>query len=117
MEESDIGFYRKQKRVLLADNALIDPTEIDDYLAIGGYGSLLKALTGMTPEGVIETVKKSGLRGRGGAGFPTGLKWESARQIQGRPEIHHLQRRRGRPRGLHGPQPPRRESRTGFSRG
>ena len=83
VEESGIGFYRKQKRVLLADNALIDPTEIDDYLAIGGYGSLLKALTGMTPEGVIETVKKSGLRGRGGAGFPTGLKWESARRSKG----------------------------------
>jgi NADH-quinone oxidoreductase subunit F len=83
VEESGIGFYRKQKRILLADNALIDPTEIDDYLAIGGYGSLLKALTGMKPEDVIETVKKSGLRGRGGAGFPTGLKWESARRSKG----------------------------------
>jgi len=83
VEESGISFYRKQKRILLADNALIDPTEIDDYLAIGGYGSLVKVLTGMTPEGVIETVKKSGLRGRGGAGFPTGLKWESARRSKG----------------------------------
>jgi len=81
--ESGIGFYRKQKRVLLADNAQIDPTEIDDYLAIGGYGSLLRVLTGITPEAVIETVKKSGLRGRGGAGFPTGLKWESARRSKG----------------------------------
>ena len=83
VEETGIGFYRKQKRILLADNALIDPTEISDYFSIGGYGSLLKALTGLKPEEVIEIVKKSGLRGRGGAGFPTGLKWESARRSKG----------------------------------
>jgi NADH-quinone oxidoreductase subunit F len=82
-EESGIGFYKKQKRILLADNALVDPTDINDYLAIGGYGSLLKALTGLKPEDVIEMIKKSGLRGRGGAGFPTGLKWESARKSKG----------------------------------
>ena len=81
--EDGIGFYRKQKRLLLADNALIDPTDLNDYFAIGGYGSLLRALTGLKPEDVIETVKKSGLRGRGGAGFPTGLKWESARRSKG----------------------------------
>jgi len=83
VKESGIGFYRKQERILLADNALIDPTEINDYFAIGGYGSLLKALTGLKPEVVIEMIKKSGLRGRGGAGFPTGLKWESARRSKG----------------------------------
>jgi NADH-quinone oxidoreductase subunit F len=83
VEEGGIGFYRKQKRLLLADNALIDPTDINDYLAIGGYGSLLRALTSLKPEEVVETVKKSGLRGRGGAGFPTGLKWESARRSKG----------------------------------
>ena len=83
VKESGIGFYRKQERILLADNALIDPTEINDYFAIGGYGSLLKALTGLQPEVVIEMIKKSGLRGRGGAGFPTGLKWESARRSKG----------------------------------
>ena len=83
VEESGIGFYRKQKRIVLGDNALIDPTDINDYFAIGGYGSLLKALTALKPEDVIEMIKKSGLRGRGGAGFPTGLKWESARRSKG----------------------------------
>ena len=83
VKESGIGFYRKQKRLLLADNALIDPTEINDYFAIGGYSSLLKALTGLKPDDVIEMIKKSGLRGRGGAGFPTGLKWEAARRSKG----------------------------------
>ena len=82
-KEDGIGFYRKQKRILLADNALINPTKIEDYFAIGGYGSLVRALTTLKPEDVIETVKKSGLRGRGGAGFPTGLKWESARKSKG----------------------------------
>jgi NADH-quinone oxidoreductase subunit F len=89
VEESGISFYRKQKRILLADNALIDPTDINDYFAIGGYGSVLRALTGLTPEEVIDTVKKSGLRGRGGAGFPTGLKWSfMPKQTDGRP--HYL---------------------------
>jgi NADH-quinone oxidoreductase subunit F len=82
-KESGIGFYRKQKRILLADNALIDPTDINDYFAIGGYGSLLIALTSLKPDDVIDMIKKSGLRGRGGAGFPTGLKWESARKSRG----------------------------------
>ncbi len=81
--EKEIGFYRKQKRVVLGDNALIDPTSIEDYFSIEGYGALVKALTEMTPEGVIQSVKASGLRGRGGAGFPTGLKWEIARKAKG----------------------------------
>jgi len=83
VKESGIGFYRKQKRILLGDNALIDPTDINDYFSIGGYSSLIKTLTGLKPEDVIEMLKKSGLRGRGGAGFPTGLKWESARKSKG----------------------------------
>jgi NADH-quinone oxidoreductase subunit F len=82
-QESDISFYKKQKRIILGDNALIDPMEILDYLSIGGYSSLIKVLTRMTPEQVIETVKHSGLRGRGGAGFPTGTKWELARKTRG----------------------------------
>ncbi|MDH4196983.1 MAG: hydrogenase, partial [Candidatus Aminicenantes bacterium] len=82
-KESAIPFYEKQKRIVLGDNPLIDPTEIDDYFSIGGYTSLIKALTGMTPEDVIRAVKESGLRGRGGAGFPTGVKWELARQAKG----------------------------------
>jgi len=67
-QERDIPFYKKQMRLILEDNALIDPTDINDYLSIGGYGSLLKVLSGLTPEEIIEIVKKSGLRGRGGAG-------------------------------------------------
>ena len=82
-KESAIPFYEKQKRIVLGDNPLIDPTEIDDYFSIGGYGSLLKVLTGLTPEEVIQAVKESGLRGRGGAGFPTGVKWELARKARG----------------------------------
>jgi NADH-quinone oxidoreductase subunit F len=81
--ENDIPFYKKQKRLVLGDNALIDPTDIHDYFAIGGYGALAKVLGGMPPESVIEAIKTSGLRGRGGAGFPTGTKWELARKSRG----------------------------------
>lgn len=82
-QEKDIPFYRKQRRIVLGDNALIDPMEIEDYLSIGGYLSLIKVLTRMAPEEVIAEVKASGLRGRGGAGFPTGAKWELARKARG----------------------------------
>jgi len=78
--ESEIPFYRKQKRLLIGNNIKIDPKSIDDYLAVGGYAALVKALFHQTPEQVIEMVKQSKLRGRGGAGFPTGLKWEFARK-------------------------------------
>ncbi len=81
-KEADIGFYKKQKRIVLGDNALIDPTDIMDYLSIEGYRSLAKILNGITPEEVIETVIKSGLRGRGGAGFPTGKKWAFSRRAK-----------------------------------
>jgi len=74
---NDIPFYKRQKRILTGDNLLIDPTNIEDYIAIGGYKALSKALN-MQPQEIIEEVKKSGLRGRGGAGFPTGIKWEIA---------------------------------------
>ncbi len=85
-KEDDISFYKKQKRILLGDNALIDPTDVNDYLSIGGYGSLAKVLGEMTPEEVIEIMKKSGLRGRGGAGFPTGYKWEFTRKAKDTPK-------------------------------
>jgi NADH-quinone oxidoreductase subunit F len=81
-KEGDVPFYKKQMRLIIGNNGLIDPTVIEDYLAIGGYTALAKALK-MTPENIIEEVKKSGLRGRGGAGFPTGSKWESTRKAHG----------------------------------
>lgn len=79
----DIKFYNKQRRVVLHNCGYIDPEDIDDYLATGGYQALRKVLFEMTPEQVIEEVKRSGLRGRGGAGFPTGLKWEFCRKAPG----------------------------------
>ena len=84
--ESDIPFFGKQVRRVLANCGQIDPTSIEDYIAAGGYQSLVKALTQMTPEQVIEEVIESNLRGRGGAGFPTGLKWKFAREAQGNPK-------------------------------
>lgn len=80
--EKDISFYKKQRRIILGNNALINPTHIEDYLSIGGYSSLSKVLSSMTPEETTETIKKSGLRGRGGAGFPTGYKWEFTRKAK-----------------------------------
>lgn len=85
-KEADIGFYKKQKRIVMGDNALIDPTDILDYMSVHGYSSLSKILDGNTPEEVIETIQKSGLRGRGGAGFPTGRKWAFSRQAKGNPK-------------------------------
>ena len=82
IHEQDVPFYREQKRILLRDSGSIDPTSIEDYLAVGGYRALSKALQ-MAPEQVIEEVKQSGLRGRGGAGFPTAVKWELCRRASG----------------------------------
>ena len=74
----DVEFYKKQKRVALRNCGTIDPENIREYIAFGGYRALYKALNEMTREGVIDEVKRSGIRGRGGAGFPTGLKWQFA---------------------------------------
>ena len=79
VKESEIPFYKHQERLVFGSNGSIDPKSIDDYLAIGGYAALQKALSEMTPEDVLEEVKKSNLRGRGGGGFPTGRKWEGSR--------------------------------------
>ena len=73
---SDIGFFGKQRLIALRNRGMIDPESIDEYIARGGYTALVKALTEMKPNQIIEQVKQSGLRGRGGAGFPTGKKWE-----------------------------------------
>lgn len=81
-----MSFYGKQQRVVLHNCGIIDPENIDHYVARGGYQSLRKALTEMSPEQVIEVISKAGLRGRGGAGFPTGRKWFFARQSSGTPK-------------------------------
>jgi NADH-quinone oxidoreductase subunit F len=73
--EYEIPFYKKQDRIIFENNGRIDPTSIEDYIRIGGYTALAKVLTGMTPENVISEITDSGLQGRGGAGFPTGVKW------------------------------------------
>jgi NADH:ubiquinone oxidoreductase subunit F (NADH-binding)/(2Fe-2S) ferredoxin/Pyruvate/2-oxoacid:ferredoxin oxidoreductase delta subunit len=73
---SDIGFFGKQRLIALRNRGMIDPEQIDEYIARGGYTALVKALTKMKPEQIIQQIKLSGLRGRGGAGFPTGKKWE-----------------------------------------
>jgi NADP-reducing hydrogenase subunit HndC len=75
---SDIGFFSKQRLIALRNRGMIDPEQIDEYIARGGYTALAKALTEMTSTQIIGEVKRSGLRGRGGAGFPTGRKWELA---------------------------------------
>jgi NADH-quinone oxidoreductase subunit F len=77
--EKDVPFYKNQYRLILNLNGDLDPLQIDEYISHGGYGSLARVLVKMSPEQVITTIKASGLRGRGGAGFPTGIKWELCR--------------------------------------
>ena len=83
--EGDVPFFKKQYRQLLSQNKLVDPRSIEDYIAIGGYSALVEVLK-RPPEQVIEEVKKSGLRGRGGAGFSTGTKWQFCREALGSPK-------------------------------
>ncbi|MDD4003024.1 MAG: NADH-quinone oxidoreductase subunit NuoF [Clostridia bacterium] len=78
----ETNFFKKQKRVALKNSGLIDPENIDEYIARDGYQALGKVLTEMKPQDVIDLIKESGLRGRGGGGFPTGLKWEFAKKSQ-----------------------------------
>ena len=80
---NEVDFYKKQKRVALRNCGVIDPENIDEYIAFDGYKALGKVLTEMTPEQVIETIKASGLRGRGGGGFPTGMKWDFTAKAEG----------------------------------
>ncbi len=86
IHEDDVPFYKKQMRLVFGMNGQIDPTSLEDYLAIGGYSALAKVLNGMEPEEVIEEVKKAKLRGRGGGGFSAGWKWESTRKAKGDPK-------------------------------
>ncbi len=83
VHEGEIPFYKHQSRIVFGNNRLIDPKSIDDYIALGGYSALSKALFEMSPEEVVETVKRASLRGRGGGGFPTGIKWETTRNAPG----------------------------------
>ena len=83
VREGEIPFYKHQNRIIFGNNRFIDPKNIDDYIAIGGYGALCKALFQMSPEQVLEEIKKSNLRGRGGGGFPAGRKWETTRNAPG----------------------------------
>ncbi len=78
----EIPFFSGQKKIVLRDAGIINPSDIEEYIAIGGYQALFKALTQMNPDSVLEEVKKSKLRGRGGAGFPVGLKWELMKKVQ-----------------------------------
>lgn len=80
---NQVDFYKKQMRIALRNCGVIDPENIEEYIAMDGYTALAKVLTEMTPEQVIDELKRSGLRGRGGGGFPTGLKWEFAKNAPG----------------------------------
>ncbi|MGA2316687.1 MAG: NADH-ubiquinone oxidoreductase-F iron-sulfur binding region domain-containing protein [Thermodesulfobacteriota bacterium] len=83
VHEEEVPFYQKQMRIIFGNNGNIDPTRIEDYLAVGGYRALSKALFSMTPEEIIREVKKANLRGRGGGGFPAGVKWETCKKAPG----------------------------------
>jgi NADH:ubiquinone oxidoreductase subunit F (NADH-binding)/(2Fe-2S) ferredoxin/Pyruvate/2-oxoacid:ferredoxin oxidoreductase delta subunit len=83
VHESEIPFYKNQGRIVFSSNVNVDPKSVEDYLAIGGYSALAKALTQMDPDKVLQEVKKANLRGRGGGGFPAGAKWEGTRNAPG----------------------------------
>jgi NADH:ubiquinone oxidoreductase subunit F (NADH-binding)/(2Fe-2S) ferredoxin len=85
IHESEIPFYKNQKRLIFGNNRKIEPKSIEDYIALGGYSALAKALR-MKSEEVLDEVKKANLRGRGGGGFPTGRKWETTRNASGKPK-------------------------------
>ena len=80
---NEVDFYKKQQRIALVNCGVINPEEIDEYIAFGGYTALGKVLTEMQPQDVIDVIKESGLRGRGGGGFPTGLKWQFTANAEG----------------------------------
>jgi NADH:ubiquinone oxidoreductase subunit F (NADH-binding)/(2Fe-2S) ferredoxin/formate hydrogenlyase subunit 6/NADH:ubiquinone oxidoreductase subunit I len=83
---SDINFFNRQMLIALRNRGLIDPEKIDEAIGRGAYSALAKVLTGMTPPEVVSLIKASGLRGRGGGGFPTGVKWETCRKAHGEPK-------------------------------
>jgi NADH-quinone oxidoreductase subunit F len=97
---SELEFLSQQTRIVLRNCGVINPESIEEYEQAGGYSALKKAILEMSTQSIIDEVKASGLRGRGGAGFPTGLKWSFA---AGYKEICGMQCGRGRPRSVHGP--------------
>ncbi|MEK7667745.1 MAG: NAD(P)H-dependent oxidoreductase subunit E, partial [Gemmatimonadota bacterium] len=79
VHEHEVPFYKRQQRILFGNNGQIDPRDIRDYVRVGGYAALAKALTVLSPVEVVDEILQSGLRGRGGGGFPTGVKWRALR--------------------------------------
>ena len=100
----EVPFLKGQKKIVLRNCGLINPDDIEEYIGVGGYQALYKVLIDNRPEIVIEQIKAAKLRGRGGAGYLTGNQVGVPGQSKGRPEVRHLQRRRGRPRRVHEPQ-------------
>src|SRR5690242_8543025 len=100
----EVPFFKGQQKIVLRNCGLIAPDDIEEYIAIGGYASLRKVLRDSTPEQVNEQLKAARLRGRGGAGFSTGIKFEYLRKGCRRPKILDLQCRRGRSRRVYEPQ-------------
>lgn len=103
----ETGFYKKQKRIALKNCGVIDPENIDEYIAYDGYEALGKCLSEYTPDEVIKIIKDSGLRGRGGAGFPTGLKWQFAAANKADQKYVCCNADEGDPRRVHGQKHPR----------
>jgi NADH-quinone oxidoreductase subunit F len=82
--EGEVPYYKKQTRIILGNNSRIDPADIRDYIAVDGYEALRRVLERRSPEAVVTTITRSGLRGRGGGGFPAGIKWQTARKARGK---------------------------------
>jgi len=98
----DLNFYKKQKRIALKNCGVINPEDIEEYIAFDGYLALEKVLTDMSQDEVIEEIIKSGIRGRGGAGFPTGKKWELTKQAEGTQKYVVCNADEGDPRCFYG---------------
>ena len=94
-KDHKVPFYARQQRAVFRLNGILDPTDLGDYVARDGYAAAAKALGGMTPEDVIDEVIRAGLRGRGGAGFPTGRKWQFCRQAPGNEKKSENENRSG----------------------